>query len=92
MSNSARLVLWMGLFMIAAGIMRNWSLISSTIFGSSSGQIYGPNGSGIPPPTGIKPNSGTGKCPPGYNSAYGRCWSPAQNPVPPSSTLTGATT
>ena len=71
--------------MIVAGVMRNWSVISATIFGSGgSGQIFGPSGTGIPPSTGIPVNPGTGKCPKGYNFAFGRCWSPAQNPVPPS--------
>lgn len=51
---------------------------SSSSGGSSSG------GAEVPPPSGIPPNAATGKCPPGYTYAYGKCWSPAVNPVPPS--------
>lgn len=70
--------------MIAAGVMRNWSVISAAIFSPLGAGSYGsPTGPGIPPPTGIPVNPATGKCPPGYNFAYNRCWSPAQNPIPP---------
>jgi hypothetical protein len=84
MSSYAKLVLWMGLFMILAGIVKNWSLISNAIFsgaGMGSNNIYGAGGSGVKTSGGIPPLKG--KCPPGYISAYGKCWSPAENPVPP---------
>lgn len=75
MSNYAKAVLWMGLFMIVAGIVRNWGVLSAAIFGNVN------SGLKVPGPGGL-PQVG-GKCPPGYTSAYGRCWSPAQQPVPP---------
>jgi hypothetical protein len=34
MSNYSKTVLWLGLFMIVAGVAANWSLVSGTIFGS----------------------------------------------------------
>jgi len=84
MNNYAKTVLWLGLFMIVAGIIVNWSVISATIFGAAgSGQYGSPTGPGIPGPGGIPPNPKTHKCPPGYISAFGRCWSPAVNPIPP---------
>jgi hypothetical protein len=49
----------------------------------SSSQIYGPTGTGVNTAKGIPPNPATGKCPPGYIRAYGKCWSPAEDPIPP---------
>jgi hypothetical protein len=44
MSGNAKVVLWLGLFMVAATVVVNWSVISSTIFGSgSSGSTGGMN-------------------------------------------------
>jgi hypothetical protein len=36
MSDSAKTVLWLGIIMIAVGIILRWSEISAVIFGSSS--------------------------------------------------------
>lgn len=37
MSDHAKIVLWLGFFMIAFGVVKNWSSLSSTIFGSTGG-------------------------------------------------------
>jgi hypothetical protein len=44
-SNNAKIVLWMGLFMIAFGIVKDWPVIRSTLFGPNSvlsSQLYQP--------------------------------------------------
>jgi hypothetical protein len=39
-SNQAKIVLWLGFFMIAFGIVKNWSTISATLFsGGSAGGV-----------------------------------------------------
>jgi hypothetical protein len=37
MSNHAKIVLWLGLFMIIFNIVLNWSQISNVLFGTGSG-------------------------------------------------------
>lgn len=48
--------------------------------GTSTGT--GGSGGGAQTPPYI-PMPASGNCPPGYNQAYGKCWSEAVNPVPP---------
>lgn len=80
MNSYAKTVLWLGLFMIVAGIMVNWRVFSQLLFSGTNPALRVPGPGGIPPLKGK--NKGNHGCPPGYNYAYGKCWSPAQNPVP----------
>jgi len=86
MTAKQNIILFIGIILIILNMWfrGQWSVLWSGIFESDSNDITGANGSGIPPPTGISKNPGTGKCPPGYISAFGKCWSPGQNPIPPS--------
>jgi hypothetical protein len=85
MSNSAKVVLWMGFFMIAFGVVKNWSAISSTIFGSNNSALQVPGPGGIP--------TLNGKCPgPNYYMYKGKCYSSAVNLPPAGPITTGATT
>lgn len=81
MSGSAKVVLWMGFFMIAFGIVKNWGLLSATIFGSSNSALQVPGPGGIP--------ALNGKCPgPNYYYFKGKCYSAAVN-LPPNAGGTG---
>lgn len=83
MNNSAKAVLWMGFFMIAFGIVKNWSAISSTIFGSNSPALRVPGPGGIPPSPGSGNKKGNAKCPgPNYYYFAGKCYPSSVN-LPP---------
>lgn len=76
MSNSAKVVLWMGFFMIAFGIVKNWSAFSAAIFGTPNNALQVPGPNGIP--------MLNGKCPgANYYKFNGKCYSAAVN-LPPS--------
>lgn len=63
MNKYAKIVLWLGLFLIVANIVKNWSTIKGTVFTNSTSSGGGSGGSG---PTGIGSKPGPhGKCPPG---------------------------
>lgn len=64
MNSHAKAVLWMGLGLIAMGIVARWSEISAVLFGGSGIQRHGDTIGN--PPTNTNPNK-NGKCPPGYS-------------------------
>jgi hypothetical protein len=83
-------VMWLMILLIAAQFYFGGQF--ETLFGmlkasnSTSAPIYGPTGSGVNISNGIPMQNG--KCPKGYIAAFGKCWSPAEDPKPP----TGGTT
>jgi hypothetical protein len=79
MSGYAKTVLWLGLFMIVAGLARNWSVVRVTLFTDGSSDGFGgtiPTG----PPSGTK-SPVNGKCPTGYKMFNGVCLPTFLGPV-----------
>lgn len=72
MSNHAKIVLWLGLIMILAGVARNWSYFSSTLFGAS-GASYTPGRSGGKSGLATTKPGSNGQCPAGYLNVNGTC-------------------
>lgn len=73
MNGTAKLIMWIGLFLIAMIVVAHWKEIRATLFTS-------PSAGGVPPLGTTKPVKG--KCPPGYGLRNGTCFPPVASGPP----------